>query len=120
MVPLMPGSLLCARPGCQGIVAAWFTYDYTAQRVWLDDAPSVTAGNQWALCEEHARRLRPPKGWEQVDRRGGAPGSAPVPGLFPGPGAEATCAPLGGRAEADLSAEAGLAGRLQQPRRPGF
>jgi len=79
----MPGSLLCARPGCKGIVAAWFTYDYTAQRVWLDDAPSVTAGNQWALCEEHARRLRPPRGWEQVDRRVGAPGAAPVPGAVP-------------------------------------
>ncbi|MBO0692833.1 MAG: DUF3499 family protein [Acidimicrobiaceae bacterium] len=69
----MAGSLLCARPGCRGFVAAWLTYDYTTQRVWLDDEPSA-AGNQWALCAEHAGRLRPPRGWEQVDRRRGAPG----------------------------------------------
>lgn len=51
-------------------MAAWLTYDYTSQRVWLDDEPAVRSGNQWALCAEHAGRLRPPRGWERVDRRG--------------------------------------------------
>lgn len=66
----MLSSLLCARPGCGGVAAAWLTYDYGGRRVWLDDAPAA-AGDQWALCAEHARRLRPPRGWEQVDRRAG-------------------------------------------------
>ena len=35
---------LCARPGCQGQTAAWLTYDYAGQRVWLDDAPSARRG----------------------------------------------------------------------------
>ena len=69
MVAPMALSPSCARPGCQGLVAAWLTYDYPTQRVWLDDEPSVRGGNQWALCALHAARLRPPKGWEQLDRR---------------------------------------------------
>ncbi|HVA75554.1 MAG TPA: DUF3499 family protein [Acidimicrobiales bacterium] len=60
---------LCARPGCQGTTAAWLTYDYSAQRVWLDDVPVEDGGDQWALCAGHAGRLRAPQGWTQVDRR---------------------------------------------------
>jgi hypothetical protein len=59
---------LCARPGCQGQTAAWLTYDYAGQRVWLDDLPSQ-AGDHWGLCASHAGRLRAPRGWTQVDRR---------------------------------------------------
>ena len=59
---------LCARPGCEGLTAAWLTYDYAGRRVWLDDAPSA-GGDQWGLCSGHARRLRPPQGWVQLDRR---------------------------------------------------
>ena len=64
---------LCARPGCQGSSVAWLTYDYAGQRVWLDDAPSVS-GDQWGLCSGHAGRLRAPQGWTQVDRRVARPG----------------------------------------------
>jgi Protein of unknown function (DUF3499) len=64
---------LCARPGCQGLTAAWLTYDYASQRVWLDDTASEEAGDQWALCAGHAARLRAPQGWTQVDRRVGIP-----------------------------------------------
>lgn len=60
---------LCARPGCQGPTAAWLTYDYARQQVWLDDVPSESAGDQWALCSSHAGRLRAPQGWAQIDRR---------------------------------------------------
>ena len=58
----------CARPGCQGSAVAWLTYDYGAQRVWLDDRPGA-AGDQWGLCAGHATRLRVPMGWARVDRR---------------------------------------------------
>jgi hypothetical protein len=59
---------LCARPGCPAAAAAWLTYDYAAQLVWLDDHPSA-AGDQWGLCSGHAARLRVPNGWSGVDRR---------------------------------------------------
>lgn len=65
----MDSRSLCARPGCQGRTVAWLTYDYASQLVWLDDAPSEPGGDRWALCSGHARRLRAPEGWTQVDRR---------------------------------------------------
>ena len=67
-LPAMERRPLCARPGCQGQTAAWLTYDYAGQRVWLDDVASPD-GDQWALCASHASRLRAPQGWTQVDRR---------------------------------------------------
>jgi hypothetical protein len=60
---------LCARPGCPGPATAWLTYDYAAQRVWLDDSAGTEPGNQWGLCTAHAARLRAPNGWTEVDRR---------------------------------------------------
>jgi len=62
-------STLCARPGCGGSVAAWLTYDYSGQRVWLDDTPGAEGGDHWALCADHAGRLRAPRGWQEIDRR---------------------------------------------------
>lgn len=75
-------STSCARPGCPGFAVAWLTYDYGAQQVWLDDRPGP-AGDQWGLCEGHATRLRPPRGWAQVDRR--RPAGAPAAGQPRGP-----------------------------------
>jgi hypothetical protein len=72
----IPGTIrrpLCARPGCQGDIVAWLTYDYAGQRVWLDDARSE-AGDQWGMCTNHASRLSPPQGWVMVDRRVVRPG----------------------------------------------
>jgi hypothetical protein len=60
---------LCARPGCAGAAAAWLTYDYAGQQVWLDDRPGALPGDQWGLCAAHAGRLRVPRGWTEVDRR---------------------------------------------------
>lgn len=88
-------------------MAAWFTYDYGTQRVWLDDAPSAAGGHHWALCAEHAARLRPPRGWEQVDRRSGG-GRAADPGI----GLEAASPD-----QAYLEGEADLAAELAEPRR---
>ncbi|MCU4185689.1 DUF3499 domain-containing protein [Acidiferrimicrobium sp. IK] len=64
----MSRPLVCARPGCGAPTAAWLTYDYSAQCVWLDDEPGA-AGDQWGLCADHAGRLRAPRGWAEVDRR---------------------------------------------------
>lgn len=72
-IPGIARSRLCARPGCPGEVAAWLTYDYSGQRVWLDDRRRE-AGDEWGLCAGHAGRLRPPQGWAMVDRRVGPVG----------------------------------------------
>ena len=68
----------CARPGCQGQTAAWLTYDYAGQRVWLDDLPSP-AGDQWALCAGHAGRSAGSAGMDA----GGPPGGPTVPRFEP-------------------------------------
>lgn len=65
----------CARPGCGGVAAAWLSYDYARQRVWLDDPGADPAGHHSALCATHAARLRPPQGWTCQDRR--SPGAPP-------------------------------------------
>jgi hypothetical protein len=67
----MNGTALCARPGCNGSVAAWLTYDYGGQQVWLDETHTPDQGNYWALCDKHAGRLRVPRGWAFQDRRRG-------------------------------------------------
>ena len=72
-------STVCARPDCSGTATAWLTYDYAAQQVWLDDGPGPEIGNQWGLCGLHAGRLRAPKGWTEVDRRGGRPARCEPP-----------------------------------------
>jgi len=59
----------CARPGCGAAAVAWLSYDYAAQRVWLDDPESLTGGHHSALCAAHASRFRPPVGWSCHDRR---------------------------------------------------
>ncbi|HEX5616701.1 MAG TPA: DUF3499 family protein [Acidimicrobiia bacterium] len=58
----------CARPGCSAPATATFTFDSRACTVWLD--PVSDAGARAGdLCDRHAHRLGPPRGWELVDRR---------------------------------------------------
>ncbi|HEX3541350.1 MAG TPA: DUF3499 family protein [Acidimicrobiales bacterium] len=75
----MAGQSRCARPGCGGVAAAWLSYDYAGQRVWLDDPGADSSGHHSALCAAHAGRLRPPQGWSCHDRRTGHAVAAPLP-----------------------------------------
>lgn len=61
-------SASCRKPGCgrHGVVS--ITYDPVACQVWIDPLPSVPGGGQM-LCDEHAQRLSPPRGWVVIDRR---------------------------------------------------
>jgi hypothetical protein len=44
--------------------------------VWLEDLhPDAHPANH-DLCARHAARMKPPNGWELVDRRRGAPGGS--------------------------------------------
>ena len=67
----MPGSPHCARPGCDGAVAAWLTYDYAASTVWLDDRDRPVGGSRLGLCPAHAGR---PPGAARLDPPGPAHG----------------------------------------------
>lgn len=75
--PFVSESQQCARPACGEDVAAWLTYDYGQQRVWLDDPQAAAGGNRWPICSAHANRLRVPLGWVCIDRRTDASGSRP-------------------------------------------
>lgn len=75
----MAAQPVCARPGCGGAAAAWLSYDYAHQRVWLDDPGVNPAGHHSALCASHAGRLRPPRGWTCQDRRSPPAARPPEP-----------------------------------------
>jgi hypothetical protein len=77
--------LPCARIGCRDRATASFAFDASSGLVWLDP---LTAPNQGAglLCDRHADRLTPPRGWNLQDRRGPAPhlwAERPVPATIP-------------------------------------
>jgi hypothetical protein len=76
----------CARPGCSASASVTFTFDSRACTVWLDPVSDggARAGD---LCERHAARLVPPKGWGLVDRRRAtaAVGTSSPPAPVPAP-----------------------------------
>jgi hypothetical protein len=58
----------CSRLGCSEPAVAVFAFDARECLVWLDplSGPARGAG---VLCEVHADRLSPPRGWNLLDRR---------------------------------------------------
>jgi hypothetical protein len=66
------GTPRCARVGCSAPASASFSFDATVSLVWLD---VMTGPNQGAglLCDTHADRMTPPRGWNLQDRRGPTP-----------------------------------------------
>jgi hypothetical protein len=59
----------CSRLGCGEAAVAVFAFDARESLVWLD--PITTPGRgAGVLCERHADRLSPPRGWNLLDRRG--------------------------------------------------
>lgn len=58
----------CRRPGCHHPAAVAITFDAVSCQVWVD---RLFADATQLLCEEHAERLSPPRGWVVVDRREG-------------------------------------------------
>jgi Protein of unknown function (DUF3499) len=59
----------CSRLGCDESAVAVFAFDARECLVWLD--PISTQGRgAGVLCERHADRMSPPRGWNLLDRRG--------------------------------------------------
>ena len=59
----------CARPGCPDPACVTLSYDYRGATVWLEPLASEGPPMTHDLCQRHAGRTRPPKGWKLVDRR---------------------------------------------------
>ena len=58
----------CVRCGAPAGIKMAFAYQ--AQLIWLDDLIEPTIpGLGYAMCESHANRLTPPRGWSLLDRR---------------------------------------------------
>jgi hypothetical protein len=70
-------TLTCSRIGCDAVAVASFSFDALNQLAWLDTV--VEARGAGFLCQVHAERLTPPRGWSLLDRR------SPEPKLFVAP-----------------------------------
>ena len=61
-------SVSCVR--CPVRATSILTYDHAGAEAYLDDATGTEASYQgMVLCEIHARRFTPPRGWSLIDRR---------------------------------------------------
>lgn len=66
-------SRVCARPACRDAATATFVYNYAERTTWLGPLAGDRHPMAYDLCAAHADGLSVPRGWDLVDRRGGAP-----------------------------------------------
>ena len=70
-VPRYPAPMRrgCARPACGEPATVTLSYGYESATVWLE--PLTPEGHPMThdLCDRHAARTVPPRGWELVDLR---------------------------------------------------
>jgi hypothetical protein len=62
------GAPTCSRLGCDKPAAAVFAFDARECLVWLDPIGDDGRG-AGMLCDLHADRMAPPRGWNLLDRR---------------------------------------------------
>jgi hypothetical protein len=62
------GATTCSRLGCDEPAVAVFAFDARECLVWLDPLGGRGRG-AGVLCERHADRMSPPRGWNLLDRR---------------------------------------------------
>ncbi len=77
-------TITCSRIGCDAPATASFSFDALNELAWLDTV--VEARGAGFLCQVHAERLTPPRGWSLLDRR------SPEPKLFVAPSVLPTAA----------------------------
>jgi hypothetical protein len=61
----------CSRPACASPAVATFDYDYATSTVRLDNLAAEAHPATYDLCQGHAGRLAPPRGWQLLDMRNG-------------------------------------------------
>ena len=60
----------CSRSGCADGAVATLTYVYADSTAVVGPLATYAEPHSYDLCEEHARRLTVPKGWEVVRHEG--------------------------------------------------
>ena len=60
----------CSRTGCHDSAVATLTYVYSDSTAVVGPLATYAEPHSYDLCEEHARRLTVPKGWEVVRHEG--------------------------------------------------
>ena len=60
----------CSRSGCPDSAVATLTYVYSDSTAVVGPLATYAEPHSYDLCEEHARRLTVPKGWEVVRHEG--------------------------------------------------
>lgn len=64
----------CSKPGCANPGTSLLGYDYASKRAFVDDpSPGEPSPHVYVLCTTCTERLRPPRGWDLVDRRAEPP-----------------------------------------------
>ncbi|MGC4932964.1 DUF3499 domain-containing protein [Gordonia sp. DT30] len=66
----------CCRPGCARSAVATLTFVYAESTAVIGPLASSAEPHSWDLCDEHARRITVPRGWEMLRSERGF--SAPV------------------------------------------
>jgi len=60
----------CSRTGCANSAVATLTYVYADSTAVVGPLATYAEPHSYDLCEQHARRLTAPKGWEVVRHEG--------------------------------------------------
>ena len=61
---------LCSKPRCARPGSVALAYDYSSRRAILEDPPDgQLSPHLYALCDDCAGDLRPPRGWTLEDHR---------------------------------------------------
>ncbi|NDZ93918.1 DUF3499 domain-containing protein [Streptomyces sp. SID6673] len=66
----------CCRPGCARSAVATLTFVYSESTAVIGPLASSAEPHSWDLCDDHARRITVPRGWEMLRSERGF--SAPV------------------------------------------
>ncbi len=66
----------CCRPGCARAAVATLTFVYAESTAVVGPLATTDEPHSWDLCDDHARRITVPRGWEMLRSESGF--SAPV------------------------------------------
>jgi hypothetical protein len=56
----------CCRPGCTRSAVATLTFVYAESTAVIGPLAGSAEPHSWDLCDEHARRITVPRGWEML------------------------------------------------------
>ncbi|MCR5976980.1 DUF3499 family protein [Gordonia jinghuaiqii] len=57
---------MCCRPGCARSAVATLTFVYSESTAVIGPLATSVEPHSWDLCDDHARRITVPRGWEML------------------------------------------------------